>query len=157
MVTTQPTYLLDTNILSDMMRSPSGTAALRFEALVQTTPDVLLCTSVVVQCELLFGLRRRTHSRWQTHYDRVLESVELLPLNSNIAPVYANLRSLLESAGTPIGPNDTFIAAQALALDATLVSADTEFLRVPGLRVENWLEPETSPAAPAAPAATPQG
>jgi tRNA(fMet)-specific endonuclease VapC len=48
----------------------------------------------------------------------------------------------LELAGTPIGPNDTYIAAHALTIDATLVSADAEFLRVPGLRVENWLSTE---------------
>ncbi|MBC7608330.1 MAG: type II toxin-antitoxin system VapC family toxin [Polaromonas sp.] len=143
------TYLLDTNILSDMMRNPSGVAAQRFLKLAQSTPNVKLCTSVIVQCELLFGLSRRTHPRWQTHYDKVLESVELLPLDSTVVPSYANLRSLLESAGTPIGPNDTLIAAQALSIDATLVSADAEFLRVPGLRVENWLSGEEKTQIPA--------
>jgi tRNA(fMet)-specific endonuclease VapC len=43
-------------------------------------------------------------------------------------------------AGTPLSPNDLLIAAHALALDATLVSADAAFTRVPGLRLENWLE-----------------
>jgi tRNA(fMet)-specific endonuclease VapC len=140
MVDLQNKYLLDTNILSDMMRNPTGTAAQRFHQMVRSAPNVRLCTSVVVQCELLFGLRRRTNPRWQTHYDKLLESVEILPLDSTVIPCYASLRSLLESAGTPIGPNDTLIAAQALSIDATLVSADAEFLRVPGLRVENWLD-----------------
>ncbi len=143
------TYLLDTNILSDMMRNPSGVAAQRFLKLAQNTPNIKLCTSVVVQCELLFGLRRRTHPRWQTHYDKVLESVELLPLDSTVVPSYANLRSLLEYSSTPIGPNDTLIAAHALSIDATLVSADAEFLRVPGLRVENWLSAEEKTQIPA--------
>ena len=41
-----------------------------------------------------------------------------------------------------IGANDLLIAAHALALDATLVSADADFLRVPGLQLENWLAVE---------------
>lgn len=139
MVNRLTTYLFDTNILSDMMRNPDGAASQRFQQVAKSTPNARLCTSVVVQCELLFGLRRRTNPRWHAYYDIVLESVELLPLDSNVVPSYANLRSLLESAGTPIGPNDTLIAAHALSIDATLVSADSEFLRVPGLRVENWL------------------
>ncbi len=139
MANLQTTYLLDTNILSDMMRNPSGIAAQRFQQVARSARNLRLCTSVVVQCELLFGLRRRTNPRWQMHYETVLASVELLPLNSTVVPSYANLRSLLELAGTPIGPNDTLIAAHALSIDATVVSADAEFLRVPGLRVENWL------------------
>ena len=136
------TYLFDTNILSDMMRDPNGVASQRFQQIAKSTPDIRLCTSVVVQCELLFGLRRRTNPRWQTHYEKVLESVEILPLSSTVVPSYASLRSRLEAAGTPIGANDLLIAAHALALDATLVSADAEFLRVPDLQLENWLAVE---------------
>ena len=62
----------------------------------------------------------------------------VLPLDADVVPAYARLRSLLERAGTPIGPNDMLIAAHALALGCTLVTADAEFDRVPGLRVENW-------------------
>jgi len=136
------TYLFDTNILSDMMRNPNGVASQRFQQIAKSTPDIRLCTSVVVQCELLFGLRRRTNPRWQTHYEKVLESVEILPLTSTVVPSYASLRSTLEAAGTPIGANDLLIAAHALALQATLVSADADFLRVPGLQLENWLAVE---------------
>lgn len=139
MASLQTTYLLDTNILSDMMRNPEGAASQRFQQVAKSASNVRLCTSVVVQCELLFGLRHRTNPRWQIHYEKLLESVEILPLDSTAVPSYASLRGLLESAGTPIGPNDTLIAAQALSIKATLVSADAEFLRVPGLRVENWL------------------
>ena len=136
------TYLFDTNILSDMMRDPNGVASQRFQQIAKSTPDIRLCTSVVVQCELLFGMRRRTNPRWQTHYEKVLESVEILPLSSTVVPSYASLRGLLEAAGTPIGANDLLIAAHALTLQATLVSADADFLRVPGLQLENWLAVE---------------
>lgn len=138
------TYLLDTNILSDMMRNPEGLASQRFTAAIAGKPDARLCTSVVVQCELLFGIRRRTHPRWHTHYQRVLESVNVLPLGTDVCAPYAALRSLLEAQGRPIGPNDALIAAHALAINATLVSADAEFLHVPGLKVENWLAAEVS-------------
>ena len=52
---------------------------------------------------------------------------------------YTKLRVYLEERGTPIGPNDMFIAAQALALDCTLVTGNVrEFSRVPGLKVDDW-------------------
>lgn len=71
-----------------------------------------------------------------------METMDVLPLDHNVAVHYARLRVHLAQAGTPIGPNDALIAAHALALGATLVSADTEFARVPGLRLQNWLQPE---------------
>lgn len=138
-------YLLDTHILSDMMRNPLGHASQKVKKILANGDTTGVCTSVIVQSELLFGLRRRTHPRWQTHYQLLFDSVTVMPFETEAAAHYAKLRTALEEAGTPIGPNDTFIAAHALALDATLVSADAEFLRVPGLRVENWLREVTAP------------
>ena len=135
-----PRYLLDTNILSDMMRTPEGRAAQRFRCLLTDDVSVHLCTSVIVQCELLFGLRRRTQPRWHTQYQRLMDSLDVMPLQADAVLHYAQLRAHLESAGTPLIPNDLLIAAHALAMDAALVSADVAFTRVPGLRLENWLE-----------------
>lgn len=135
-----PRYLLDTNILSDMMRTPEGRAAQRFRSLLTDDVSVHLCTSVIVQCELLFGLRRRTQPRWHTQYQRLMDSLDVMPLQADAVLHYAQLRAHLESAGTPLSPNDLLIAAHALAMDAALVSADVAFTRVPGLRLENWLE-----------------
>lgn len=132
-------YLLDTNVISDMMRNPTGTVAQRVLLIAAHEPDSKVCTSVVVECELLFGLRKRTSPHWSTQFKRVMDSIEVFALESAVATHYADLRARLELSGTPIGPNDTLIAAHALALDATLVSADAEFSRVTGLRVENWL------------------
>ena len=56
-------YLLDTNILSDMMRNPTGLAAQQFRTTMSKSDTADISTSVIVQCELLFGLRRRTHPR----------------------------------------------------------------------------------------------
>jgi len=132
-------YLLDTNVISDMMRNPAGTAAQHALFIAANEPNSKVCTSVVVQCKLLFGLRRRTHPRWSAQYHCVMASIDVLDLESTVATHYADLRTQLELSGTPIGSNDTLIAAHALALGATLVSGDAEFTRVPGLQVENWL------------------
>jgi tRNA(fMet)-specific endonuclease VapC len=133
--------LLDTNIISDMMRNLQGPAAQRAIAISSTESGGKrgLCTSVIVQCELEFGLARQPNPRLQIAYEAVIQTVDVLPLTKDIVSRYAALRSQLEAAGTPIGANDLLIAAHALALNATLVSADAEFLRVPGLTVENWL------------------
>jgi tRNA(fMet)-specific endonuclease VapC len=64
----------------------------------------------------------------------------VLALDKEADRRYAEIRHRLEQRGTPIGPNDLLIAAHALALDLTLVTANVdEFARVPRLRVENWL------------------
>ena len=140
-MTTGTTYLLDTNIISALMKDHSGrdTASVRTWGL--RTSDCKLVTSVVVQYELLFGLARHGSPRLQAAYEIQMQNLLVLPLDEAIGPHYAKLRTLLEQAGTHIGANDTLIAAHALTLDATLVTADAEFSRVPGLKVENWLQP----------------
>lgn len=137
-------YLLDTNIVSDLMRNASSPALLRIQALLAGSQHVQLCTSVVVQCELLFGLQRASSPRWRSRFDEAMVLLQVLPVDDSVCALYAALRTQLEKAGTPIGPNDALIAAHALALGATLVSADAEFLRVQHLVVENWLNGSTS-------------
>ncbi len=134
-------YLLDTDIVSAMMVNPDGVAAQRATQRMADPAMPQLCTSVVVQCELAFGLEKRPSARLRKALDVQLGALIVLPLDEEVAAHYASLRSRLEALGQPIGPNDMLKAAHALALDATLVSADAEFLRVPGLRVENWLKP----------------
>jgi tRNA(fMet)-specific endonuclease VapC len=134
-------YLLDTNILSDMMRNPRGSANRQLAAHIAKSPTPLrVCTSIVVDCEVSYGLRRKGSAKLENAYADLLQIVEVMPLDAQVTPQYAQLRAHLEKAGTPIGANDTLIAAHALALGATLVTADTEFARVPELKVENWLQ-----------------
>ena len=140
-MTTGITFLLDTNIISALMKDRSGTDTACVRGWGLRTPDCTLVTSVVVQYELLFGLARHGSLRLQAAFDIQMQNLAVLPLDEVVGPHYAKLRSYLEQAGTPIGANDTLIAAHALALGATLVTADTEFTRVPGLQVENWLQP----------------
>ena len=135
-------YLLDTHIISHMMVNPDGIVAKRAERRM-TSPDAPeLCTSIVVQCELAFGLKKRPSARLQAALNAQLAGLIVLPLDEAVVTHYASLRTQLEALGIPIGPNDALIAAHALALDATLISGDAEFLRVPGLKVENWMTAE---------------
>jgi len=138
---TEPTlYLLDTNIISDMMRNPQGRANLQLEVrIAQSKSPLRVCTSVVVDCEVRYGLRRKSSSKLNRAYTHLLQVVEVLPLDALVTPHYASLRARLEQAGKSIGANDSLIAAHALALGATLITADAEFSRVPDLALENWL------------------
>lgn len=140
MSTVAEVFLLDTNIISNLMKDGGGPVAERGRQAIEQGRVKLFCTSIVVQCELLFGLGKRPSPRLQAAYDIEISKLQVLPLDDSVAPHYAALRVHLERQGAPIGPNDALIAAHALALDAILVSADAEFRRVPGLRVENWYD-----------------
>jgi tRNA(fMet)-specific endonuclease VapC len=135
------TYLLDTNVISHVMRNPTGLVAQRIFGREEHEGNSGVCTSLVVQCELLFGLHKLPNPKWERQYHRAMASITVEPLDQGVVAHYATVRAYLEAKGQPIGPNDTLIAAHALALGATLVTADVEFTRVPGLKVENWLQP----------------
>ena len=139
------TLLLDTNIISALMRDPHGHVTQRLNTARALAPGLRVVTSVVVDGELQFGLARRPSTKLQGAYANVMQIIEVLPLPPAAAQPYAALRAHLEAQGQPIGPNDALIAAHALALGATLVSGDDEFARVPGLKVENWRRPLDSP------------
>jgi tRNA(fMet)-specific endonuclease VapC len=129
-------YFLDTNILSDLVRHPQG---LVFQH-IATVGEDRVCTSIIVACELRFGAAKKGSSRLVNQLERILEIFPVLPLESPVDRHYALIRNHLERAGTPIGPNDLLIAAHALALDLTLITANTrEFERVSSLRLDNWL------------------
>ena len=130
-------YLLDTNILSHLIRNPSGSVFHRLEAILPATA----CTSIIVAAEIRFGLCKGVSEKLQIQAEKVLNVIEILGLEFPADQYYGEVRALLNKAGKPIGGNDLLIAAHALALNLTLVSANVrKFTRVPGLRVENWLE-----------------
>lgn len=131
--------MLDTHIISDLMRDPKGKSNQQLQQLIASEPKLQVCSSVVFDCEVRYGLSRRPSELLQKAYENVLLVVEILPLNAAVTNHYAHIRNELEKVGTPIGPNDTLIAARALSLGTTLVTADAEFRQVPGLKVENWL------------------
>lgn len=130
-------YLLDTNILSDLLRHPRGRVRQR---LGRVGGRSAVCTSIVVAAELRYGAEKRASPRLSAAVEELLQRLPVLPLEEPTDRRYAALRVALERAGRVIGANDLLIAAHALALDCTLVTDNTtEFARVPDLAVENWL------------------
>lgn len=129
-------YLLDTNIVSDLVKHPNGKTAQRIAEVGET----YICTSIVVACELRFGAEKNDSLRLKPQVDQILELIAVLPLESPMEFHYAEIRSYLEQAGTPTGANDLLIAAHGLALDLIVVTANVrEFSLVPNLTLENWL------------------
>ena len=133
---TSPRYLLDTNILSDLVRHPQGKVA----QMIAARGEATVCTSIIVAAELRFGAAKRNALRLTNQVESILAVMEVLPLDAPADRAYAQLRLALEQSGQPIRPNDMLIAAQALANACTLVTANVgEFSRVGNLTVENWL------------------
>ena len=129
-------YMLDTNIVSDLVRSPQGRVFDRIAALGSDA----MCISIITAAELRYGCAKKGSSRLLAQVEAILGSIETLPFDVPADTEYAGIRAELEAAGTPIGPNDLLIAAHAYAAGVTLVTANVgEFQRVQGLRTENWL------------------
>ena len=134
-------YLLDTNILSELVRHPQGSVAKR---IVEVGEDKVV-TSIVVACELRYGAAKRRSKRLTRQVETVLGAMTILSLEPGADRHYAAIRTALEQKGTPIGANDMLIAAQARAIQAVCVTANVaEFRRVRGLKVENWLSIQLS-------------
>jgi len=128
-------YLLDTNTVSFHIRRSSPT----LERRLRRTSAAQVALSVVTEMELRYGLARNPRLRVGPLVEEFLAGITILPLTSDVARVYGRIRAELEAKGTPVGPLDLMIAAQALALKATLVSNNlTEFRRILGLRCEDW-------------------
>jgi len=129
-------YLVDTSIVSDLVRNPQGRAAAR---IAQVGEDAV-AASIIVAAELRFGAAKKGSARLTAQLERVLAALPILPFEAPADQAYAALRTGLEAAGAPIGGNDMLIAAHAIALGYALVTDnEREFRRVEGLAVENWL------------------
>ncbi|MEO8123226.1 MAG: PIN domain-containing protein [Burkholderiales bacterium] len=128
-------YMLDTDICIYVINARPPAVLERFLAHEAEGLGI----SAVTAGELYFGVRNSGSRRNLLALDRFLAPLEIAEYGAEAARSYGELRSALESKGTPIGPFDTQIAAHALALDLTLVSNNLrEFKRVPKLRLENW-------------------
>lgn len=129
-------FLLDTNIVSDLMRNPQG----RTSAKIAELGEDAVATSIIVAAELRYGAAKKGSQRLAEQLETILAAMEVIPLEAPADATYGATRVALEAAGTPIGANDLLIAAQTLALDMVLVTNnEREFERVSGLKVENWL------------------
>lgn len=140
-----PTYLLDTNTVSYLLRGASKPLADRIA--MTRREDVAI--SILTAMELHFGLAKNPKAtRTKAAVEAFLATIPIADLPEGIAPVYGDVRADLERRGVPIGPIDTILAAHALALGCTLVTSNTkEFRRVVGLRCEDWTSPGGRKAA----------
>jgi tRNA(fMet)-specific endonuclease VapC len=128
--------MLDTNIISDLIRNPQGRAAKRIAKIGEDN----VCTSVIVAAELRYGCAKSGSKLLLKAVENLLGEISVLPFDVPADAEYGGIRSELEAAGKPIGGNDMLIAAHAYATGAAIVTANTdEFKRVRGLNVENWL------------------
>src|SRR5882724_3221299 len=128
--------MLDTNVISDLIKNPQGRAARRIARVGEDS----ICTSIIVAAELRYGCAKSGSKRLLKAVEGLLAEIDVLPMDVPTDAEYGGIRAELEAAGKPIGGNDLLIAAHAYATGATMVTANAdEFKRVRGLKVENWL------------------
>lgn len=129
-------YMLDTNIVSDLVRNPQGAV---YERIAEIGSDAV-CISIITAAELRYGCAKRGSAKLLHQVETIMEGLDILPLDMPADTEYGGMRAELEAAGQPIGPNDLLVAAHAHALGTVLVTANVaEFGRVRGLKLENWL------------------
>lgn len=129
-------YLLDTNVVSDLIRNPQGRVAQH----IREVGEAQVCTSIIVAAELRYGATKKGSPRLTARLEAVLGALDVLPFEAPADAAYGLLRARLERAGRPIGGNDLLIAAQVVALGYTIVTDNKrEFARIDGLARENWL------------------
>jgi tRNA(fMet)-specific endonuclease VapC len=127
--------MLDTNIVSAIVRDPRGKA---LERLIEVGEENV-CISIITHGEIWYGVRKNGSEELVKKVSNVTRRLFVASLTLPTDRHYADIRLALRQ-GKNIGPNDLWIAAHALALDAVLVTNnEREFSRVPGLKVENWL------------------
>lgn len=131
-------YLLDTNVISYLVEQRESVLS----RLRRMNPAYRLHTCAIVEGELLYGIEKAPLARRESLAIDIAETmsdVDVLPVDSASAEAYAKARHYLQSRGRIILDNDIWIAAVAIANDYTLVSHDSAFTRVPGLKLEDWL------------------
>ena len=132
-------YLLDTNVVLDLVRHPQG----RISERIREVGEAQVCTSIIVAAELRYGATKRGSPRLATQLEAVLGALDVLPFEAPADTAYGLIRTRLEQIGRPIGGNDLLIAAQAVSLGYTIVTDNEgEFARIDELIGENWLKPQ---------------
>jgi tRNA(fMet)-specific endonuclease VapC len=131
-----PLYLLDTNILTELIKHPDGSVRKQ----IAEVGEENLCTSIVVACELRFGARKKNAPALTKRIEQLLQTIEVLPLAEDVDRTYAEVRTALEKKGRSIGANDLLIGAHALSERCVLVTHNgSEFAHIAGLKIEDWL------------------
>jgi tRNA(fMet)-specific endonuclease VapC len=127
--------LLDTNILSALIKDPHGRVA---EKMLKAGPDNV-CTSIIAAAELHYGAVKSKSIRIRRKVEELLSEIEVLPFDKPADVEYAKLRVALEATGKMLAANDLLIAAHANAIDAAIVTADADFKQVSKhARILSW-------------------
>lgn len=131
-------YVLDTNAVSALMK---GDPRVVDRLAAATRADVAIPQPVIA--EITFGIERlprsRRRSSLQARFDLVSGELRRVEWTDAVSQAFGRIKALLERRGTRIEEFDAAIAAHALALEATIVTANIDHMtRVPGLRVEDW-------------------
>ena len=134
-------YLLDTDILSNLLRRAPSTALV---TMLASIPPEQQFTSSITLGEMVYGayrLQEGAGALLQRLEETLLANLPVLPFDASAARRYGEVRAELERRGTPIGDADLRIASIALDRDLTVVTGNVRhFQKVPGLAVDNWLD-----------------
>lgn len=129
-------FMLDTNTLSEIISDRSGVVRSRFRGMDIRT----ICVSAITRGEIAFGISKQPEATRRARVaSRIFDQVPAIPWTAMTALRYGVLRARMEREGKSLGPLDMLIAAHALEIGATLVTADRAFRFVPDLASENWL------------------
>ena len=133
-------YCFDTDVISSTLLRHPPMHLIRRLAL---TPNDHQWTTAITIGELTYGAARRGSAEFSKRLgERLADAQTVLPFDRVAAEIYGGLRAELERAGKRLDEPDLRIASIALSRDLTLVTGNVKhFSRVPGLRIENWLEP----------------
>ena len=130
-------YLLDTNICIYIIKRRPEKVFKKFRSLSIGQVGI----SSITHSELCFGVKKSKYAnRNESALNQFTAPLEVLAYPEEAGMIYGTIRAQLEREGKPMGPLDTLIAAHAHYLGYTLITNNlSEFSRVEGLRVENWL------------------
>jgi tRNA(fMet)-specific endonuclease VapC len=130
-------FMLDTNICIYIIKRKPLRVIERFKQ----TKIAQIGVSAITLSELSYGVSKSSKPEQnQMALAQFIAPLEILPYGDDAAQYYGNLRTYLEKQGTTIGSLDMLIAAHALSIDCILVTNNVkEFIRIPNLKVENWV------------------
>ena len=131
-------YLLDTNAVSELMK---GTPAVVDRLAAIDRAEVAVPQPVVA--EIAFGIERLPRSKrraeLQARFDLACAEIARAEWTDAVSQAYGRIKGTVERRGQRIEDFDAAIAAHAMALDATLVTANVNHMtRIPGLRIQDW-------------------
>lgn len=131
-------YMLDTNVCIYAIKHKPEQVFLK----LQEHDPSEVCISSVTYAELVHGVEKsQSIEKNRVALALLLANIEIMDFDSSAAESYGKIRADLEKSGKPIGPLDMMIAGHAKSLGYTVVTNNTkEFMRVNGLKLENWAE-----------------